>query len=169
MAYIKLKDLLQENIDYKLEIKKALQKFPKFIQDDIAGEFFSDPNVKQEDFDHMMSVINSWEMADNNVKDIDVITIIKNPENKPVLDRLAKSMIAKINEKYRLNLTFSREGHSNLRSLHNLKKYTKLDPKTAPPITVDIKGRVLMGMHRTLAAIIRGDPTIKSYVMKSTK
>lgn len=165
---IKLKPFIIEN-QYRISVQKALQKFPELIRNDIAGEFFSSPNITRQDFNYLMSTINTWEMVTNDVKDVSTSVIIKNPKNKPLLDRLPEDTISNINGKYGLNLSFSHEGHKNLRSVKNLRAYVKLDPKTSPPITVDTNGRVLMGMHRALASLLRGDKTIKAYVMREVE
>lgn len=156
----------RENPTNKQKLLEIMnKKFPKPVVDEMIGEFSGSVPVDQiefsdEDMNHLLPIIESWNLKSRSPQMISLKAIIDNPANKDLLDRIRALKDGTIT-------TDPNKGSGHyLRSPANVEKYRAMNSTTAPPIAVSKGSEVQWGFHRTIAAILRGDKEILAWIFE---
>jgi len=144
-------NLDQKKSTYSKEYLKILNRFPETLQREIIDER---PKGDQADIDELKG----WRLNKKTPYNIPLNKLLKNPENLDSISRTPKEVVNKI------NLNWGTKVKPGTVYDQNPGRYfeyaTKFSGDTAKP-SIMVNGVIAWGVGRFIAALLRGDKTIK--------
>ena len=150
-----------------------LNRFPEEFQREIIDER---PDGSESDVD----MIKNWELDPNHPIEMNLLNLLQTKSVKEAIGRTPRHVMEmiKTNPRYRLELEdvehvsdteVGREyglksGEIFDQNPERYEEYANYDPKTAEPSTM-VNGELWWGMGRLIAALLRGDMTIKVWAV----
>ena len=144
-------NLEKKRESYSEEYLEILNRFPEELQREIIDER---PKGDKQDIDELKG----WYLRKDKPYDISLSTLLKKEVNKGAIERTPKEVVDKINTDWDLDVKPGKVYDPNPDRYF---KYAKeFSGETASP-SVMVNGEVVWGMGRMIAALIRGDKTLK--------
>lgn len=133
---------------------EVLSKFPELLQREIIDERPEGDKSDVEEF-------KNYKLVNNNPIEVNIKDILK--DNLDSLTRTPQDILDVINKKWGTNIKTSKVYDPNPSRYF---KYAKMNPSTAKP-SVMFDGFIGWGVGRFIAALIRGDKTIKVWDLRT--
>jgi hypothetical protein len=133
---------------------EILDRFPDEFQREIIDER---PEGSKSD----INLIKNWELDPNYPVTMNLLNLLQTKSVKEAIGRTPRHVMEMIKTNPRYRLELEDVEHVNPK---RYEEYANYDPKTAEPSTM-VNGELWWGMGRLIAALLRGDLTIKVWVV----
>jgi len=135
---------------------KILNRFPEVLKKEILDER---PNGTQED----IKELSSWHLRSMTPVNIGIAKLLSKTENLESISRTPPNVVNTINKKWGLNV---KPGKIYDKTPGRYEQYSKMPSATAGP-SIMVNGEIYWGIGRFIAALLRGDKTIKIWDIRS--
>ena len=147
------------HVDFSKELAQLMDEkcWPKKLQDEMYDEW-----VGREASQYSMHFVRSHDLVSLTPVEVSLQTLLEKEENLESIARTPIDVIEHINEHWGVSVTPEQQYK---RRPERYFEYASLPGETANP-SVMIGGEIFMGVGRYVAALLRGDNTMKVWMLK---